>query len=320
MKSMKDEWTRTPDSADNHVGLLPMKLYGPDPTDYDSRVVCAESSRVDYQVAGLDRCMREGALDGVYMDNSAPAPCNNIQHLNCGYVREDGEVQAGWHLFDTRDLIKRSATLSYQHHCNWPWWKIHSTSAMVAPCFTFADVCFDGEWGHEGKDFMDFFTLPYLEVFGAGGWGLNPGWLPKLHGLEGEVKPTRTMLAACKLYDMYLYAHYCNVPLVQRFWDIEKAFGTTEKDCRFVGYWEGEGAVSGLPPGVLSSYYLRPGKGALVYVTNFTREKQEFPLSLNPGRWNLPAVSVSDAEKEESVSGNLTVEGHDFRVLKVQAR
>jgi hypothetical protein len=324
MASLKDEWCRSPRSADNHVGLLPMKAYGPDPSDYDSRAVCAVPSRVDYQIAGLDRCMREGALDGVYLDNSAPAPCTNLQHAGCGYIREDGHLQAGWHLFDTRDLIRRSAALSYQHKCHWPWWKIHSTSAMVAPCFTFADVCVDGEWGHDGKDFMDFFTLPYLEVFGAGASGLNPGWLPKLHGLEKEVKPTRTMLAACKLYDMYLYAHYCNVGVVQTFWDIEKAFGTTEKDCRFVGYWQPEAAaVAGLPVGVKSSYFVRPGKGALVYVSNFTTGPQNVTCRLDFARWDLGAFRVTDAESAQELSTaggtlSLPVERHDFRLLLLE--
>jgi hypothetical protein len=270
--------------------------------------------------------MREGALDGVYMDNSAPAACVNIQHDGCGYVAEDGQVQAGWHLFDTRDLIKRSAALSYQHTCTWPWMKIHSTSAMVAPCFTFADVCVDGEWGHDGKDFMDFFTLPYLEVFGAGAWGLNPGWLPKLHGLEKEIKPTRTMLAACKLYDMYLYAHYCNVPLVQQFWDIEKAFGTTAEDCRFVGYWQDEaGAVAGLPLGLKSSFYVRPGRGALVYMANFNLERRDAGCRLDLRRWDIGAVRAVDAETDRDIDAtagalNLAVEGHDFRVLRLTKR
>lgn len=324
MKSLKDEWSSSPRDADSIAGLFPMKLYGSNREDYESRGVCAQASRMDYQVAGLDRCMREGALDGVYMDNSAPVPCGNIQHKDCGSVREDGQVQPGWHIWETRDLIKRSATLSYQHHCNWPWWKIHSTSAMVAPCFSFADVCVDGEWGHDGKDFMDFFTLPYLEAFGAGAWGLNQGWLPKLHGLEKEIKPTRTMLAACKLYDMYLYAHYCNTTVVQKYWDLEKAFGTTEKDCRFVGYWEKD-AVAGLPIGVKASFYVRPGKSALVYVTNFNPKKQEGSVRCDFKQWELGDFKAVDAETEQEIPAaagalNLVVEGHDFRLIRLEKK
>ncbi len=324
MRSLKDEWARTPASADQHMGMFPLKMYGSNQEDYDSRLVCAEGSRVDYQIAGLDRCMREGALDGVYMDNSCPVPCVNIQHENCGYVREDGQVQAGWHLFETRDLIKRSATLSYQHHSNWPWWAIHSTSAMVASCFSFADICIDGEWGHDGKDFMDFFTLPYLEVFGAGAWGLNPGWLPKLHGMEREIKPTRTLLAALKLYDMFIWMNYCNIPLVQKFTDLEKTFGTTEKDCRFVGYWEKDaGAVAGLPVDVKSSFYVRPGKGALIYVANFAREPRSVKIKLDFTKFGIANGQLLDGENQQEIKSEgdvypLSVEGHDFRVLKLK--
>jgi hypothetical protein len=323
MKSMKDEWARSPNSADNHMGLFPMKLYGPHPEDYDSRLVCAEGSRVDYQVWCLDRAMREGALDGVYMDNSCPAACTNIQHLNCGYVREDGEVQAGWHIFETRDLVKRTAALACQHRCNWPWWAIHMTSAMVIPSFSFADLCVDGEWGHEGKDFMDFFTLPYLEVFGAGAWGVNQGWLPKLHGLEKETKPTRTLLAAIKLYDMWIWGAYCNTELVGKYTEIEKKFGVAETDCRFVGYWDKEArAVAGLPVGVKVSFYVRPGKGALIYLANFDPRKQEASVRLDFQAWGLEKARLFDGEtnQEIALTGDtlaLPIEGHDFRLLRL---
>ena len=155
-------------------------------------------------------------IDGLSMDNSYPNDCVNIQHEGCGYVREDGIVQGGFHLFETRELIKRSAVLSYLHKSNLPWFSVHTTSAMVIPSFSFADLCIDGEWDHRGKDFMEFFTLPYLEVFGAGAWGSNQGWLPKLHGLEKEVKPTRTMLAALKLYDMWIWRANCNITLLNQ--------------------------------------------------------------------------------------------------------
>jgi len=326
MSSLKDEWVRAPGSADQLMGMFPIKMYGPNREDYDSRSVCAQASRVDYQIACLDRCMREGAVDGVYMDNSPPSPCVNIQHANCGYVREDGRVQAGYHLFETRDFIKRSAALSNRYHTNWPWWAIHSTSAMVAPCFSFADVCIDGEWGHEGKDFMDFFTLPYLEVFGAGAWGLNQGWLPKLHGLEGEIKPTRTLLAAVRLYDMLIWMAYCNATVVQKFIDLEKTFGTTEKDCRFIGYWEKDAvAVAGLPVGVKSSFYARPGKGALIYVSNFNPKQQTAACRLDFRKWNLGDFKAVDAETGKEIvltagTVNLEVEGHDFRLIRLEKK
>ena len=132
------------------------------------------------------------------------------------------------------------------------------------------------------------------------------------------------MLAACKLYDMYLYAHYCNVGVVQTFWDIEKAFGTTAKDCRFIGYWTADAtAVAGLAPGVKSSYYVRPGKGALVYLTNFNPDRQDVSCRLDFKRWDLGAFRAVDAETAQALSApagalNLAIERHDFRLLRLE--
>ncbi len=197
------------------------------------------------------------------------------------------------------------------------------TSAMVIPSFSFSDLCIDGEWDYRGKDFMEFFTLPCLEVFGAGAWGPNQGWLPKLHGLEKKVKPTRTMLAALKLYDMWIWPAYCNITLLRQMEKIERKFGITEKDCKFVGYWEDEAkAVSGLPAGIKASYYVRPDKGALIYLANFMKKKRKVALNLDFNKWGMASSKVTDAENGreiDSVNGklNFIIEGHDFRVIKI---
>ncbi len=325
MKSLKDEWVMR-DDVESVRELLPMKPYGTEPRDYLSSLVCAGASRVDYQIARLDRCMREGAIDGVYLDNSFPAVNSNIQHANGGYIRGDGQVQGGYHLTETRDLVKRTATLAHQHRCHWPALVIHSTSAMVIPSFTSADLCVDGEWDYQGKDFMDFFPLPYLEVFGAGAWGINQGWLPKLHGMENETKPTRTMLAALKLYDMWIWNAHCNAGLVQKYIDLEKAFGVSEKDCRFVGYWDqDDSAVAGLPVDVKSSYYVRNGKGALIYVANFNPKQLEISVRLDFEKWGLGAATTVDGETNQKLaltSGalHLTIEGHDFRLIRLEKK
>jgi hypothetical protein len=184
----------------------------------------------------------------------------------------------------------------------------------------------DGEWAYPGKDFMDFFTMPYLEVFGAGAWGANLGWLPKLEGREAEIKPTRTMLAALKLYDMWPWLAYCNVALVQKYTALEKTFGVAEKDCRFVGYWDKDAAaVVGLPADMKSSFYVRPGKSALIYIANFNLKKQDIKCQFDFKKWDLEAFKAVDAESGVEIPTttgpiNLTVEGRDFRLLRLEKK
>lgn len=293
--------------------LLPRKLYGTDPDNYVSLENCTCSSRIDYQMACLNDAMAQGLVDGVYLDNSFPNPCLNIQHERCGYVREDGKLQGGAHIFETRELIKRVAVLSYTHHCLAPRVTIHLTSALMMPLCGFADIYFDGEWSCEKYDFMDFFTQPYLEGFCAGAWGGNPGWLPM-----GAL--SRSSLAALKLYDLWVLGGGCAPKMAT----IEREFGVLENDCRFVGYWRKDaGAIAGLPAAIKASYYLRPGKRALIYVTNFSKEKREAALPVSQADWNLTRPRVFDAETNQElpvVNGKcmLTINGHDFRLVRVE--
>lgn len=314
-KACWHEWAREPFGLYTYGrdSLLPRKLYGTDPDNYVSLEDCTCSSRIDYQIACLKDAMEQGLIDGVYLDNSYPNPCVSIQHERCGYVREDGRVQGGAHISETRELLKRTAVLSYTHHCLAPRVTVHLTSALMMPLVSFADIYFDGEWSCEKYDFMDFFTQPYLEGFCAGAWGGNPGWLPM-----GAA--TRSSLGALKLYDLWILGG-CD-PKTAR---IEREFGVLENDCRFVGYWRKDaGAIGGLPAEVKASYYLRPGKRALVYVTNFSKEKREVALPVSQGDWNLARPRAFDAEANQELpvaNGKcaLTINGHDFRVIRVEA-
>jgi len=310
------EWARDPFGlySFGRDYLLPRKLYGTDPDNYVSLEVCNSTSLIDYQMACLKDAMDQGLIDGIYLDNSFPYPCRNLQHEQCGYVRDDGKVQGGAHIFATRELCKRVATLSYISGCLSPRVTVHLTSALMTPLVSFADIYFDGEWNLGTADFMDFFTQPYLEGFGAGAWGGNPGWLPM-----GNL--TRTNLAALKLYNLWILWGSRD-PATAR---IEREFGLLENDCRFVGYWrKNAGAIDGLPAEVKASYYLRPGKGALIYVSNFSKETREVALPVNQADWGLPRPRVLDAAANQELPvANamcaLTVNGHDFRVIQVES-
>jgi len=111
-----------------------------------------------------------GLVDGVYFDNSFPMACVNIQHERCGYVREDGKVQGGFHLFETWEFMRRVAVLSYTQHCLSPRMTVHMTSTLMPILCSFADIYFDGEWTPSSfpNDFLDYVGQPYLEGFCAG--------------------------------------------------------------------------------------------------------------------------------------------------------
>ena len=326
-KLCRNEWANGGMYTDN-LSALPRKYFGPNAEDYVCFGNCAISSRVDYQVYCIEKDLREGAIDGVYMDNSYPNPCNILHHENCGYIREDGNLQGGYHLFETRDLIKRVATIAYQLKIPPPAWSIHMTSALLVPCFSFAELNIDGEWGYGNKDFMDVFGYPYLEGFGAGAWGGNPGWLPELgYGeLAAQIKPTRTLLAGLKVYDMWLWQTGMNMSLWYKIEAIDRKFGIASPDCRFVGCGQKDArAVAGLPVGVKAGFYVRPGKGALIYVSNFNLKKQATTCRLDFRKWDLGDFKAVDAETGKEIAltaGTLPmeIEGHDFRLIRLEKK
>ncbi|MBI4028698.1 MAG: hypothetical protein HY360_27215 [Verrucomicrobia bacterium] len=327
MAYMKHEWMREPFADYADTGHAVYKVCGANSENYWNYITCGSASQVDYQVHCMNEDMAHGAIDGVYLDNSYPATCQNLQHPSCAYVREDGSLQGGYHLFATRDFIKRCAVLSHLHKTRLPHFTVHSTSAMVIPCFSFADLCVDGEWGQKG-DFMEFFTLPYLEVFGAGAWGPNQGWLPELQhlGVADWKKPTRTLLATLRLYDMWIWDANCDQAEKKRLEELEKKFGVQEPDCQFIGYWRDEARViTGLPRDVKSSFYVRLKRGALIYLSNFNKEKQEIKARLDFRQWGLTDCKVADAENGQGIALNdgmlaLAVEGRDFRVICIDAK
>lgn len=325
-QALRSEWQMEPFVVDvNELHTMQWKLHGPDPRNYMSVRTCGRPSRWDYQLYHLDRQMAAGAVDGLYLDNNVANVCFNVQHADCGYLRPDGRVQGGYQLFATREAMKRAATLSYLHGKARPWIITHKTSHYCAPLISFADLVMDGEWGDEAKDFIDFWTQPYLEVHAGVDFGPNSAWLPKLSiAQQAEVRPSRTLLAALKLYDAWLLPTGMNLELKKRLEQIEKQFGVTEPGCRFVGYWQRDGAsaVAGLPSGIKSSYYLRPGHGVLMYLSNLSKAPVRFAPAFEVRNWGLVLPArVTDAETGRALEGGeLTIEGHDFRVVEVRSR
>ena len=237
----------------------------------------------------------------MYMDNSYPYACRNLQHHDCGYLRPDGRLLAGYNLFNTRALVRRAATLAAQKQGLWPRVSVHMTGAMTIPYLSFADLCIDGEDHPQldtTKDFMDLWPLERVAIMGAVNWGPMRGWLPKLHFADAYTaeRPTRTLLAELKLFDMWIWPAHCNVNLLRKMLDIGKACGAAEKDAQFLGYWENEAQVKPMHPEVRASFYVRPGKVALIYVSNFSRQDIETDLKLGLSRFGLAGAAVTDAE------------------------
>lgn len=299
---------------------------GDNSDNYISQVVSWQPERVDFNLHRIKHLMKRFGFRGVYLDNSYPSFDKNLQTKNCGYVRDDGIVQPGCNLIQCREYIKRCATLYFLGKMPKPSVSVHVTDAMVIPCFSFADAALAGEMNIPvNKDHMDVFPLEKCEIMLGTHWGLNPSMLTMLgYGDRAkEIKPTRTMLALFKLFDIYIYNSGCNSKILNVFNNIEKDFGTCSPNSRFVCYWEDDAkAVDyGKNDNIKSSFYVRPDKKALIYITNFAHTPQEVNLKLNFKKFGIDAGNLIDAETDKAIDKEngfykIKIKERDFRALR----
>jgi hypothetical protein len=303
-----------------------LKLKGDVNERYINEQVCWTPERVDYNLNCVQRLQEDLAIPGVYLDNSSPLFCKNIQHRNCGFIRDDGRLQAGCNILGTRDFIKRCATISYINKMRYPHFSVHDTDAMAIAAFAFADIAVAGEMNiPENADHMDVFSLAHCEVLLGTHWGPTPGMLTMLgYGPRTQTpKATRTMLGLFKLYDVWNYWNSArNEAVASQVIAIDTAFGTSESDSEFVGYWDKRAVRLGLSDNgdVKASFFARPGRGALVYLTNLGRQAHTVTIKPDMRDWGIQECAVVDAESGASIVAgqeglSVIVEPRDFRVL-----
>jgi len=287
-------------------GGHPYRLHRAELKDYFGLRACRLPSRTDFEMYQLDYNLKEGLIDGLYMDNSYPLACPNACHDKCGYIGDDGRKRSGFHLFETREFFKRLAVLCHTHKTMFPHSSVHMSSANTIGAFTFVPLIIDGEWDMADIDFQDYFTLPYIESFGAGAFGPNQGWLPKMH--SNDPKKTRSMFVVLKLLDMWIWNAYCNTDLLNRFQKMENEFGIAADDCRFIGYFDKKCPVSVSVPGVHASVYTRPGK-ILVYIGNLHNEKKTAVIS--PA---MPLLGWKNFTEKDLENKKITRDGNSLTI------
>jgi len=304
------------------AGRFRRRENGTDPWRYMSRYAGSYPSRTDYLIWWLNEWLRKGGIDALYLDDTFPVASRHLHQPGCGYVREDGHVQGAYHQFETREFLRRFAVLAQRHGSKPPHALLHMTGTMIPGCFSFAELYMDGENSYQvaGKDFMGYWTLVRMEVFGAGAYGGNQGWLPLLGQDVGKVQPTRQAHGLLKLYDFWIWTDSYNAELKKRFYRIEESFGIASDDCRFIGYWEDASPrIITPPPGVKAGIYVRPKRGALVYLTNLTTAPATVPLKFDLRPWGLDRSRCVDAETDRVVPGPaVQIAPHDFRVVRVE--
>ena len=280
MKELKDEWT-TNDG------------------EYGSKALCYRESLNDYMVHKWGEWARDCGIDGYYVDNMRPIPCNKIEH-GCGYRLPDGRIQPIYRIFGTREYFLRSRAAILEER---PESKLvlHMTNAMILPWIGAADVAYDGEhhvvYPRMKKDFMDFWALDRLRADVPEGWGIAVDFMHEYQGPWDQADlhiAMRAYIAQVALHDVLPTGNHNGHS--RHFIKQREEFGIGDEDVTFLGYWQEDTGLSATGQDIKLGAWLKPEKMMLM-VTNFG-ERQNATVRIDPTKlgWGNAGIAVTDAE------------------------
>lgn len=286
------------------------RVCGNDANAYSSRCVLWNSLRVDFMLWRMQQLMKELPVDGIYLDNSYPTFSSNPLTVEQGFLREDGNWQGKFNLLSQREYLKRVATLAHIYKKRFPHISVHNTGCMLPPCFTFADVFFDGEM--DVVKYYDTFTRPWNDIMLGVNWGIYPGRLTMLR--KEQRGQSHALLSVFKLYDMKIWHTHSGLDqeLVKKLNDAEVIFGTNAADSRFYGFWQEENPAKLTGSSSLLASCFQRGNELLVYISNPTAnvEKASLPFAAHS--------KVTDVVTGKEVIFPVTVESYNFRALRIK--
>ncbi len=220
-----DEWTQHP--------RVPRPPY--------LRPTCPSSLFSAYLAQGVGKLIDDYGIGGLYFDNCAPLMCSNTKH-GCGYVDEDGAVQATLPLLGFRKLF-RMVRAEFVKRGKEPFILTHA--GMYPGSISFTDAELQGE-GTYGSDHTQMMSLGEWRArwLGPNQFGVQMTCLPAFgYGMGPDVDRgeqqrigTPRLLAMSLLHGTQVWNQYIDSPLLYRAWSVLDELD--EPDATFVPYWE----------------------------------------------------------------------------------
>ena len=268
---------------------------------YGQKALCYGGSVNDYMVHRWSQFAEQTGVDGYYIDNMCPLPCDVLEH-GCGYRLPDGRVQPTFKMFGTREYFLRSRAAFLEQRGSSKM-VLHMTNNMIIPWVGAADVAYDGEhhviYPEMKKDFMDFWSLERLRVDFPGQWGVAVNFMHEYQGnwdqdRVAEAAAYRAYIAAVMLHDVLPTGN--NNGHARHVIEMRKQFGIGADDVSFLAYWDDTG-LKAEGESIKLAGWRRPDK-LLLLVANFG-ERQEAVVSLDPAKlgWAGATLAVTDAER-----------------------
>lgn len=290
--------------------------------DEDEYNITPVRSYQDCILYDIRKLLQKG-MSGVYYDNirdwQTPDPVRGP-----AWRMADGFMQTYFDIFDTRELLKRTAVMLYQEKKVFPDGRpifiCHMTNTNLVPFLSFSTLSLDLEAQFGSKDFQYRFSDGYLQACTLGQQtGAVPYILVEISGaLSPEMKEriNRTFIAVTLAYDLPLVSNAGGLsPLFHKTWHKLYTFGYSTPQVQVYPSWEkGNPAVTDCRRWKLSSYVKKETKETVVAVCSWTSDRS--------GRITLPgAVSCMDMESRKMLpvtNGSVVIQvpKNDFKLLK----
>ena len=231
--------------------------------------------------------------DGQYHDNSCPYDSTAID-AGCGYMR-DGKAHRTFPMLGYRALYRRMATV-VKSLPRETFTMAHMSGKLMPGFLGYDDSYLDGEnFRTRVKDsYLDVLPLDTFRAeFMGRQWGIMPFFIPELSPpYDGQVEPTRGMMALLMLHDVSPWAIWCNVKVLDEAWAALDKFGYVDSD--FIPYFAPTPPAATAMKDVYVSAYKRADGKALLIVANLSREDRQGEVSINAKRLGLPLGRVLD--------------------------
>ena len=291
-------------------------------------------SRMDYLLWCHWNETRNGQK-GIYLDDMFPMACRNP---DVAAMRDsEGRLHCNMGIFEMRELVRRVAVMQHQAGVRPRLLQVHMTNCLLVPAFAFATSAITWE-DHYGEEvFQKRFPLDYVRAESLGTQigcesvvldGIYRGKCP-LASWRSALFPflTRTQLAIAlpaglKLSQRpQLPSAGFDAKLVHRTLAAIAKFGAFREDCRFVPFYDDDGAVADVPDGVIASTWRRPGRTLAVF-GNMDGQKKRFSPVFNRSALMLAGdVELSDAESGRRLDGGeVRLEPWDFALVRIRSR
>ena len=323
---MDSEWRTRPDYVFKaSYKNAPSLMFGKDQRNYLPPAACYTPGRINFFGDRMREIISKvPAMPGIYWDENWMKPCNNPNHAECGYHLPDGQVQGRAWWRGIREVDRRVRQAFLDNNRPSPLIVMFTGEGLIPHAYSFGSINYLGEHTTFDMDYIDYWTPHFTEIACAGAWGFDVGILGMFREVRfrNRVELNRAQLALVKLYESHFYPIDFNMIVYRPVLNAEKRFGKTEKDVIFAGYFseEGKHAVTGLPAEVKASLWIRPGKKALIYVSNLGNKDSKVSLKFNLADYQIKNYKVFNGENRKPIdlSKPVLIKKHDFVLFELE--